>query len=69
MKKTYETPSIEVVKFQYRDQVVAASAACTVTSHYDGTSVCQGTPTPNGGMIDEEILRNPDGGEDLLQLS
>ena len=25
MKKTYETPSIEVVKFQYRDQVVAAS--------------------------------------------
>ena len=28
MKKTYETPSIEVVKFQYRDQVVVASA-CT----------------------------------------
>ena len=25
MKKSYETPSIEVVKFQYRDQVVAAS--------------------------------------------
>ena len=25
MKNTYETPSIEVVKFQYRDQVVAAS--------------------------------------------
>ena len=25
MKKTYETPSIEVVKFQYRDQVVVAS--------------------------------------------
>lgn len=25
MKKTYETPSVEVVKFQYRDQVVAAS--------------------------------------------
>ena len=47
MKKTYETPSIEVVKFQYRDQVVVASAACTVTSHYDGTNACQGTPTPN----------------------
>lgn len=25
MKKTYEAPSIEVVKFQYRDQVVVAS--------------------------------------------
>ena len=30
MKKTYETPSIEVVKFQYRDQVVVASG-CIVT--------------------------------------
>ena len=29
MKKTYETPSIEVVKFQYRDQVVVASGKCT----------------------------------------
>ena len=28
MKKTYETPSIEVVKFQYRDQVVVASGNC-----------------------------------------
>lgn len=27
MKKTYETPSVEIVKFQYRDQVVAASGA------------------------------------------
>ena len=26
MKKRYETPSVEVVKFQYRDQVVAQSA-------------------------------------------
>lgn len=25
MKKAYETPSVEVVKFQYKDQVVAAS--------------------------------------------
>ena len=25
MKKCYETPNIEVVKFQYRDQVVVAS--------------------------------------------
>ena len=28
MKKAYETPEVEVVKFQYRDQVVAASGAC-----------------------------------------
>lgn len=25
MKKTYEAPSMEIVKFQYREQVVAAS--------------------------------------------
>ena len=25
MKKNYETPSVEVVKFQYSDQVVASS--------------------------------------------
>ena len=30
MKKSYETPSVEVVKFQYRDQVVAASG---ISSH------------------------------------
>ena len=28
MKKMYETPEVEVVKFQYRDQVVAASGTC-----------------------------------------
>lgn len=28
MKKTYETPSAEIVKFQYRDQVVVASGTC-----------------------------------------
>ena len=33
MKKTYEAPAVEVVKFQYRDQVVVASNSqtpCTV---------------------------------------
>lgn len=35
MKKTYETPSVEVVKFQYRDQVVVASGGrCTVEGEY-----------------------------------
>ena len=28
MKKQYETPKAEMVKFQYRDQVVAASGKC-----------------------------------------
>jgi len=28
MKKTYETPSIEKIAFQYRDQVVVASTQC-----------------------------------------
>ena len=29
MKKSYETPSVEVVKFQYSEQVVAASTCIT----------------------------------------
>ena len=35
MKKTYETPSVEVVKFQYRDQVVVASGGGACTQHYN----------------------------------
>lgn len=34
MKKSYETPSVEVVKFQYRDQVVVASGRCVVSGDY-----------------------------------
>ncbi len=30
MKKAYETPSVEVVKFNYNDQVVVASGECIV---------------------------------------
>ena len=44
MKKTYETPTVEVVKFQYRDQVVAASG-CTGVWKNVGDSKCEtGTP-------------------------
>lgn len=32
MKKAYETPEVEVVKFQYRAQVVAASGTTTCES-------------------------------------
>ena len=47
MKKTYETPSIEVVAFQYRDQVVAASGTCYVTSEVvSGTSQCNPNSAP-----------------------
>ncbi len=30
MKKAYVAPSVEVVKFDYSDQVVAASGRCTI---------------------------------------
>ena len=46
MKKSYETPSVEVVKFQYRDQVVAASGInmhkCTkVNTHENDIVKCE----------------------------
>ena len=42
MKKSYETPSIEVVKFQYRDQVVVASGTDDTdkTSEWSGGYIC-----------------------------
>ena len=42
MKKTYETPTVEVVEFKYRDQVVVASG-CIVSgswSHETTNSNC-----------------------------
>ena len=41
MKKAYETPSVEVVKFQYRDQVVAASGTCVSVWVNIGVSSCE----------------------------
>ena len=32
MKKSYETPSVEVVKFHYSDQVVATSCVTQITN-------------------------------------
>ena len=41
MKKAYETPSVEVVKVQYKDQVVAASGGvCSVTNVHDNGRTC-----------------------------
>lgn len=48
MKKIYETPSAEIVKFQYRDQVVVASGKCVVSgeySHYKGECDPSGAST------------------------
>ncbi len=42
MKKNYETPSIEVVKFQYRDQVVVASGTCVSRWENVGENGCEG---------------------------
>ena len=44
MKKTYETPSIEKIAFQYRDQVVAASGNVCYVSHQrvPNTNECEG---------------------------
>ncbi len=38
MKKKYEAPTAEAVKFEYKDQVVAASGKCeaTFTKSYKG---------------------------------
>ena len=45
MKKSYETPTVEKIAFQYRDQVVAASGDAT-TPRMIGTvaeQYCHGT--------------------------
>ena len=46
MKKAYETPSVEVVEFKYRDQVVVASAGkCPGVWNNTGDNACvSGTP-------------------------
>lgn len=41
MRKNYEAPTVEVVKFQYSDQVVVASGSCSITNVHHGTRECQ----------------------------
>ena len=38
MKREYKTPSVEVVKFQYRDQVVASSGCDIIWINIKDTS-------------------------------
>ena len=46
MKKTYETPEVEKIAFQYRDQVVVASGTpCYVTAERDGNQCISDQPT------------------------
>ncbi len=52
MKKKYEAPVAEAVKFEYRDQVVAASG-CTYVHKLvdkDGDGICD-DQTPTYGAI------------------
>lgn len=43
MKKSYQTPNVEIVKFQYRDQVVAASGGNCIKVWVNlGSSWCEG---------------------------
>ena len=41
MKKTYETPTVEKIAFQYRDQVVVASGTCESRWVNVGTNECE----------------------------
>ncbi|MBR3763133.1 MAG: hypothetical protein IKK57_01105 [Clostridia bacterium] len=50
MKKTYETPSVEKIAFQYRDQVVVASGGhqCIIDwTNNAGETGCSGTVVQN----------------------
>lgn len=40
MKKTYEAPTVEVVEFKYRDQVVVASNKCQSVWVNIGVTAC-----------------------------
>ena len=53
MKKTYVTPDVEKVAFQYRDQVVVASGtSCTQNWTGDQSGNCQyQVVVPNSGYV------------------
>ena len=46
MKKTYESPRAEVVKFEYKDQVVVASGCSTIGGN-TGFGRCDKDPYGN----------------------
>ena len=54
MKKVYEAPSVEKIKFNYRDQVVAASAGdgTETTSNGYNSSACNAIDQIIGWLFD-----------------
>lgn len=50
MKKSYETPAMDVIKFEYKDQVVASSSGCYSTNEGPvGTDCHKYIPVANTG--------------------
>lgn len=49
MKKSYEAPSAEIIKFNYRDQVVAASGGSDFLGENNSNNFDDQTPTVNPG--------------------
>ncbi len=56
MKKSYVPPSTEVVKFEYKDQVVAASGICDYVYYFNGQTTCEGDQT--GGYASTTCRQN-----------
>lgn len=52
MKKTYETPSIEKIAFQYRDQVVVASGNYETVCSFHNTQIEDGCHSTVETIVD-----------------
>lgn len=55
MKKTYEKPTVETVKFQYRDQVVVASGG--------HTCIIKWTDAKDSGNCYPDVVQNSAGAD------
>lgn len=55
MKKTYEKPTVETVKFQYRDQVVVASGGHTCIINW--------TDAKDSGNCYPDVVQNSAGAD------
>ncbi len=49
MKKQYIAPTVDTVKFEYKDQIVAASGGCSTKWNWSGPTETSGctVPTPD----------------------
>ncbi len=48
MKKQYIAPTVDTVKFEYKDQVVAASGGCSYDWDLSGPTSTSGCTVPSG---------------------